>query len=176
MGKRVNYACRSVISPDPYIGTNEIGLPLHFAKTLTFPTPVTSLNIAEMRKLVERGPAKYPGAVWVEFPSGQRVDLSKMKDSSRHAIAARLLSDNGVVKVGRQLRDGDMVLMNRQVSPLLTAVVPSKENAVSYEEISMSCTTLNKLQMLDYDSIHRVEGYLDSCQAGVAICSFGSWS
>eukprot|EP00804_Cyclotella_cryptica_P004163 CCRYP_014543-RB/>CCRYP_014543-RB protein AED:0.08 eAED:0.08 QI:152/0.87/0.77/1/0.75/0.66/9/493/1780 len=114
MGKRVNYACRSVISPDPYIGTNEIGLPLHFAKTLTFPTPVTSLNIAEMRKLVERGPAEYPGAVWVEFPSGQRVDLSKMKDSSRHAIAARLLSDNGVVKVGRQLRDGDMVLMNRQ--------------------------------------------------------------
>lgn len=116
MGKRVNYACRSVISPDPYIGTNEIGLPLHFAKTLTFPTPVTSLNIAEMRKLVERGPGQYPGAVWVEFPSGQRVDLSKMKDSSRQAIAARLLSDNGVVKVGRQLRDGDMVLMNRQVS------------------------------------------------------------
>jgi len=25
MGKRVNYCCRSVISPDPYIGTNEIG-------------------------------------------------------------------------------------------------------------------------------------------------------
>ena len=25
MGKRVNYCCRSVISPDPYLGTNEIG-------------------------------------------------------------------------------------------------------------------------------------------------------
>ena len=116
MGKRVNYACRSVISPDPYIGTNEIGLPLHFAKTLTFPTPVTALNIADMQNLVRRGPAEYPGAVWVEFPNGQRVDLSKMKERSRHAIAARLLTDNGVVKVGRQLRDGDMVLMNRQVS------------------------------------------------------------
>ncbi|EED91031.1 DNA directed RNA polymerase i, alpha subunit [Thalassiosira pseudonana CCMP1335] len=114
MGKRVNFACRSVISPDPYIGTNEIGLPLYFAKTLTFPTPVTALNIAEMRKLVQRGPLQYPGAVWVEFPNGQRIDLSKMKEGNRHAIAARLLADNGVVKVGRQLRDGDMVLMNRQ--------------------------------------------------------------
>ena len=142
MGKRVNYACRSVISPDPYIGTNEIGLPLHFAKTLTFPTPVTSLNIAEMR-LVERCPAEYPGAVWVEFPSGQRVDLSKMKDGSRQAIVARLLSDNGVVKVGRQLRDGDMVLMNRQVRCLPVRMLSFFMNALSHGEISMSCTTLS---------------------------------
>ena len=119
MGKRVNFACRSVISPDPYIGTNEIGLPLSFAKVLTFPTPVTSLNISEMQTLVRRGPEEYPGAVWVEFPNGQRIDLSKMKERGRNAIAARLLSSSsgmGVVKVGRQLRDGDMVLMNRQVS------------------------------------------------------------
>ena len=26
MGKRVNYAARSVISPDPYIGVDEIGV------------------------------------------------------------------------------------------------------------------------------------------------------
>jgi len=32
MGKRVNYACRSVIAPDPYLKTNEIGLPRKFAK------------------------------------------------------------------------------------------------------------------------------------------------
>jgi hypothetical protein len=31
MGKRVNFACRSVISPDPYIGTHEIGIPMVFA-------------------------------------------------------------------------------------------------------------------------------------------------
>ena len=126
MGKRVNFACRSVISPDPYIGTNEIGLPLHFAKTLTFPTPVTSLNIAEMQNLVRRGPHEYPGAVWVEFPTGQRLDLSKMKERGRNAIASRLLSSGsgvGVVKVGRQLRDGDMVLMNRQVSCMCHTVV-----------------------------------------------------
>ena len=67
MGKRVNYACRSVITPDPYIGANEIGLPRYFAETLTYPTPVTDINIAEMRELVERGPLNYPGVRWVQF-------------------------------------------------------------------------------------------------------------
>ena len=28
MGKRVDYAARSVISPDPYINMDEIGIPL----------------------------------------------------------------------------------------------------------------------------------------------------
>jgi DNA-directed RNA polymerase I subunit RPA1 len=118
MGKRVNYACRSVISPDPYIGANEIGLPRYFAETLTYPTPVTDINIAEMRELVERGPFNYPGARWVEFPD-RRVDLSKMDQHKREATAARLLTyaktGGKPAIVGRQLRDGDMVLMNRQV-------------------------------------------------------------
>ena len=119
MGKRVNFACRSVISPDPYIGTNEIGLPLYFAKTLTFPTPVNALNVSEMQTLVRNGAETYPGACWVEFSNGQRIDLIQMGERGRHAVAARLLSSGGSgmgsVKVGRQLRDGDMVLVNRQV-------------------------------------------------------------
>ena len=133
MGKRVNFACRSVISPDPYIGTNEIGLPFYFAKTLTYPTPVTERNVEEMRELVTRGPHNYPGAVWVEFPDGRRVDLSKMGDNNRKAIASRLLPKIGLVTVGRQLRNGDMVLMNRQVS-----WAPTKLHflaSLSYEEL-----------------------------------------
>ncbi len=92
MGKHVDFACRSVISPDPYIGTNEIGIPLYFAKTLTYPTPVTDMNNAEMRLLVERGVDEYPGARFVEFPGGRRVDLSKMDRHKRQAVAARLLT------------------------------------------------------------------------------------
>lgn len=118
MGKRVNYCCRSVISPDPYIGTNEIGIPRHFVETLTYPTPVTDINIEEMRDMVERGPYNYPGARWVEFPD-RRVDLSKMDSHQREAVAARLLMyakrGGKPAIVGRQMRDGDMVLMNRQV-------------------------------------------------------------
>ncbi|XP_058072061.1 DNA-directed RNA polymerase I subunit 1 isoform X2 [Magnolia sinica] len=39
MGKRVNFACRSVISPDPYLAVNEIGIPPYFAVKLTYPEP-----------------------------------------------------------------------------------------------------------------------------------------
>ena len=36
MGKRVNYGARSVISPDPYLSTDQIGVPVFMAKKLTF--------------------------------------------------------------------------------------------------------------------------------------------
>lgn len=61
MGKRVNFCCRSVISPDPYLGANEIGIPVRFAKELYYPTPVNEWNVKFLRKLVERGPDQYPG-------------------------------------------------------------------------------------------------------------------
>ncbi|GMI13184.1 hypothetical protein TrLO_g9208 [Triparma laevis f. longispina] len=114
MGKRVNFACRSVISPDPYIGTNEIGIPLKFAKTLNYSTPVTAFNVEKMRDLVTRGPENYPGACWVEEANGRRYDLGKMSEVKREAIAARLISDEGQMKVGRQLENGDTMLVNRQ--------------------------------------------------------------
>ena len=61
MGKRVNYACRSVISPDPYINTNEIGIPMVFATKLTYPEPVTPWNFQELKQAVLNGPNKHPG-------------------------------------------------------------------------------------------------------------------
>jgi DNA-directed RNA polymerase I subunit RPA1 len=63
MGKRVNHCCRSVISPDPYIGTNEVGIPVSFAKTLYYPTPVNSLNIKRLRRQVINGANEYPGII-----------------------------------------------------------------------------------------------------------------
>jgi DNA-directed RNA polymerase I subunit RPA1 len=61
MGKRVNFACRSVISPDPYIDTHEVGLPLRFAKKLTFPEPVTPFNFDSLRQMVVNGSDVHPG-------------------------------------------------------------------------------------------------------------------
>lgn len=123
MGKRVNYAARSVISPDPYISTSQIGVPLRFAKTLTYPQPVTPWNIEEMRQLVINGPDVHPGANFVESEMGRLIDLSKRSVQQREAISKTLLtrsasaqgaSKNRVKRVWRHLKTGDVVLMNRQ--------------------------------------------------------------
>lgn len=49
MGKRVNYAARSVISPDPNLDTREVGVPLFMAKKLTFPEYVNDINHEKLK-------------------------------------------------------------------------------------------------------------------------------
>lgn len=44
MGKRVNFAARTVIAPDNCINTNEIGIPIEFAKKLTIPEHVSGMK------------------------------------------------------------------------------------------------------------------------------------
>ena len=66
MGKRVNYACRSVITPDPYLDVDEVGIPVLFARRLTFKEPVFPLNQERLGKAIARGPNIHPGANYVE--------------------------------------------------------------------------------------------------------------
>lgn len=63
MGKRVNFSARSVITPDPNLNIEEIGIPEEFAKHLTYPVPVTSWNVTELRKMILNGPNVHPGFV-----------------------------------------------------------------------------------------------------------------
>ncbi|KAK2870553.1 hypothetical protein FQN49_003107 [Arthroderma sp. PD_2] len=121
MGKRVNFAARSVISPDPNIETNEIGIPLVFAKKLTYPEPVTNHNYWELKQAVINGPDVYPGAAAVENELGQVVSLKFKSVDERVAIANLLLSPSNMKlkrsrnkRVYRHLTTGDVVLMNRQ--------------------------------------------------------------
>jgi len=56
MGKRVNFAARSVISPDPFLGAGEIGVPPYFAARLSFPERVTPWNVEARRRRPARAP------------------------------------------------------------------------------------------------------------------------
>jgi len=121
MGKRVNYAARSVISPDPNIDTNEIGVPPVFATRLTYPEPVTSHNVRELAQAVINGTEKWPGASALENEAGQILNLRWKTAEERESLAHQLLTpstiNNGGVKnkkVHRHLANGDVVLMNRQ--------------------------------------------------------------
>ncbi|OLN92167.1 DNA-directed RNA polymerase I subunit [Colletotrichum chlorophyti] len=121
MGKRVNFAARSVISPDPNIETNEIGVPPVFARKLTYPEPVTSHNFRDMQQAVINGVDKWPGAAAIEYENGQIVNLRSKSQDDRVSLANQLLAPttnqmSGMKskKVYRHLTNGDVVLMNRQ--------------------------------------------------------------
>ncbi|KAL8709416.1 MAG: hypothetical protein Q9220_005799 [cf. Caloplaca sp. 1 TL-2023] len=121
MGKRVNFAARSVISPDPNIETNEIGVPSVFAKKLTYPEPVTNHNFYELKQAVLNGVEKWPGAAAIENENGQVINLRTKNREERQALANQLLAPsntnvNGArnKKVHRHLNNGDLVIMNRQ--------------------------------------------------------------
>lgn len=119
MGKRVNYAARSVISPDPNLETNEIGVPPVFAVKLTYPEPVTAHNVSELRQAIINGPDKWPGAIEVQNENGYVTSLIGMTIEQRKTIANQLLTpvngfSNVNKKVLRHIKNKDVVIMNRQ--------------------------------------------------------------
>uniref|UniRef100_A0A3Q3FIR8 DNA-directed RNA polymerase subunit n=1 Tax=Labrus bergylta TaxID=56723 RepID=A0A3Q3FIR8_9LABR len=120
MGKRVDFAARSVICPDMYIGTNEIGIPMVFATKLTYPQPVTPWNVKELRQAIINGPNVHPGACMVINEDGRRTILSASSLAQREAVAKQLLTPcPGPQKmpmkiVNRHIKNGDVLLLNRQ--------------------------------------------------------------
>ncbi|MCF0225726.1 MAG: DNA-directed RNA polymerase subunit A' [Methanobrevibacter sp.] len=119
-GKRVNFSARTVISPDPNISINEVGVPEMIAKEVTVPSYVTEWNIDEMRKYIENGPDIHPGANYVIRPDGRKV---RVLDDTKEGILEKLdefeqlpADDRHNFIVERHLKDGDMVLFNRQPS------------------------------------------------------------
>ena len=45
MRKRVDFSARTVITPDPNLSIDQVGIPVTIASNLTFPEIVTPLNI-----------------------------------------------------------------------------------------------------------------------------------
>jgi DNA-directed RNA polymerase subunit A' len=110
-GKRVDFSARTVISPDPNLDVSEVGVPLTIANKLSVPEKVTHWNIQEMQQLVNNGPDKYPGALYIVRPDGKRVRLEFVLDRDKVAEAV----EPGFI-VERHIRDGDIVIFNRQPS------------------------------------------------------------
>ena len=109
MGKRVDFSARSVITPDPNISIDELGVPIKIAMNLTFPEIVNKYNIEELQQYVLNGPDNYPGAKYVRKAGEERT--IRLRNMNRNEIKL----ENGDV-VERHLKDGDYVLFNRQPS------------------------------------------------------------
>ncbi|MBT7102038.1 DNA-directed RNA polymerase subunit A' [archaeon] len=107
-GKRVNYSARTVISPDPNMRLNEVGVPFEVAKILTVAEKVTTVNLKRMKALVAK--VGYPAANYILRSDGKR---KRIVDELRDELVDEL--EPGYT-VERHLVDGDIVLFNRHPS------------------------------------------------------------
>jgi len=105
----VNFSARTVISPDPDIDIDEVGVPEEIAKELTIGVNVTERNIGRMKEIVMKG-GEHPGANYVRRADGKKV---KITESNHEALGEEI--DIGW-NVERHIGDGDIVLFNRQPS------------------------------------------------------------
>ena len=136
MGKRVDYSARSVISPDPNLQVDELGVPLSIAMNLTFPEVVTDLNIDKLKQLVINGPTKYPGAKMIRSPDGRAIDLR----FSVHRTDEHL--EKGYI-VERHMQNGDYVIFNRQPSLHKMSMMGHRVHILPYStfRLNLSVTT-----------------------------------
>jgi DNA-directed RNA polymerase II subunit RPB1 len=109
MGKRVDFSARTVITPDPNLQLDQLGVPRMIAGNLTIPETVTTHNLEEMKKLVSNGPTTWPGAKYIIRHDERQIDLSQLKNRSDCQLEVGYI-------VERHIRDDDYVLFNRQPS------------------------------------------------------------
>ncbi|HIH79158.1 MAG: DNA-directed RNA polymerase subunit A' [Candidatus Poseidoniia archaeon] len=115
-GKRVNFSARTVITPDPYLSINQVGVPEMAARELTIPVRVNIHNLQFMKWLMKENfeptdAERYiPGINYMVRPDGRRVKLSE----ENWEFNQERLEPGYIVE--RHLMDGDIVLFNRQPS------------------------------------------------------------
>jgi len=107
MGKRVDYSARSVITPDPNIDLDELGVPEKIALNLTYPEKVSNININILNRLLEKGYNIHPGIKSI-IKNGNTITLTDIN-------VTNIKLELGDI-VNRNLMDGDYVLFNRQPS------------------------------------------------------------
>ncbi|MFH2027962.1 MAG: DNA-directed RNA polymerase subunit A' [Nanoarchaeota archaeon] len=109
-GKRTNFSARTVISPDPMLHLNEVGVPMVIAMKLTVPERVNEWNMDYLKKFVENGAHEYPGANYIIRPDGKK---KKITEETKEACFEEI--QPGYI-VERHLLDGDIAIFNRQPS------------------------------------------------------------
>jgi len=111
MGKRVDFSARTVITPNPLLEIDELGVPLEICMNMTYPEMVTVDNYERLQKHVANGPNTYPGAKSLFCAREKCHNYLKY---SNLATRAKNLEVGDIVM--RHLVTGDPVLFNRQPS------------------------------------------------------------
>jgi len=133
-GKRVNFSARTVISPDPSISMSEVGVPTQLSRELTVPARVAKGNLEDLRKTVKNGAGIWPGANYVVRPDGIR---KKITEENKSEIANEI-SEGYIIE--RHLRNGDVVLFNRQPSLHRMSMMSHRVRVMPYRTFRINLT------------------------------------
>ena len=132
MGKRVDFSARSVITPDPNIAIDELGVPIKIAMNITFPEIVDPYNKEKLEKLLMNGPDQYPGAKYLKKTSEKRT--IRLKDINREQDIKLEIGD----VLERHMLDGDYVLFNRQPSLHRSSMMAHKVKVMKYNTFRLN--------------------------------------
>jgi len=133
-GKRVNFSARTVISPDPTLSLNEVGVPERVATEMTQTLNVTERNVDNARQYVANGPEGHPGANYVRRPDGRRL---KVTEKNCEELATKV--EEGW-EVNRHLVDGDIVIFNRQPSLHRMSIMAHEVVVMPYKTFRLNTT------------------------------------
>jgi DNA-directed RNA polymerase II subunit RPB1 len=136
MGKRVDFSARTVITADPNLSIDQVGVPRSAALILTVPITVTPFNIHELTQLVANGPLEWPGAMYIIRADQSRIDLRYVRSKNDIQL------EYGWI-VERHLRDEDVVLFNRQPSLHKMSIMGHRAKIMDWStfRMNLSCTT-----------------------------------
>lgn len=109
MGKRVDYSARTVITAEPNIRLDELGVPESIARNLTFSETVTDFNKAFLQGCVNVGPEPND----VKQVGARCVTQERTNNQKDLRFVKGIQLETGDV-VERHLMDGDYVVFNRQ--------------------------------------------------------------
>jgi len=132
MGKRVDFSARSVITPDPCISINELGVPIKIAMNLTYPERVNKYNREKLTKLIKNGPDNYPGAKYIR-KANQDYRTIRLKNLDINTIT---IDDNDIVD--RHMLNGDYVLFNRQPSLHKMSMMSHKVRIMEFDTFRLN--------------------------------------
>ena len=133
-GKRVNFSARTVISPDPTLSLNEVGVPDRVAKEMTQTMNVNERNLDDARHYVSNGPEHHPGANYVRRGDGRRL---KVTEKNCEELAEKV--EPGW-EVSRHLIDGDIVIFNRQPSLHRMSIMAHEVVVMPYKTFRLNTT------------------------------------
>ena len=133
-GKRVNFSSRTVISPDPTLSLNEVGVPERVASEMTQTMNVNERNLETARRYVSNGPEAHPGANYVRRPDGRRL---KVTEKNCEELSEKVQPG---WEVSRHLIDGDIVVFNRQPSLHRMSIMAHEVVVMPYKTFRLNTT------------------------------------